>query len=261
MSLAAPGIATKITHINSGDVIFPQRESIINYGTATISTYNLVNCIAIGGRFKYGGDSIGIFFTHESPEDIHVHKQTLKIIKDTLGDNLVTNLYIFRIEPSQAARNTYRDGSTTESVIAEMIKFTREMFGVEPTILNYECDLKKYRCGKASISVDDARTALTDFVPVAPAPEATQTITGTFEPTYLKNKDGDTIVQCPVCSGKSGTTLEITHSYDCSNKGKKEDLSHKPPKGGIRRKRRKTYKQSKKRHGKTTRRSKVKSKL
>ena len=54
----------QITHVNSGELKFKQKESIINYGDATISTYNLVNCIAIGGRFNYkegGGDLKGIF--------------------------------------------------------------------------------------------------------------------------------------------------------------------------------------------------------
>jgi hypothetical protein len=261
-------ITTIITHIDSGNIDsgtidFPRGESIINYGTATVSTYNLVNCIAIGGRFKYGENSTGIFFTHESPTDSRVHKNTLQTIKDTLKDTLVTHLYIFRIEPSQAEKGTYADGSTTESVIAEMIRFTRDLFALEPIILNYECDTKTFRCGKASISVDDARTSMAGLVEddlVEPTPDVTPVL-GIFEPNYLKNKSGDTIIECPICNSKSGTTLEITHAYDCPNKGKKADLSRKPSKGGVRHKMRKTYKQIKKRRRKTARRSKVRSKV
>ena len=31
---------------------FEQRDAVINYGYGQVSTYNLVNCIAIGGVFE-----------------------------------------------------------------------------------------------------------------------------------------------------------------------------------------------------------------
>jgi hypothetical protein len=238
----------KITHVNSGEVKFKQGDSIINYGDATISTYNLVNCLAIGGRFNYKeADLKGIFFTHESPTDKEKQKEKLQKIKDILKDNLITDIFIFRIEPSQAAKDRYSDGSTTEEIIAEMIRFTQDIFGLEPNILSYTCDIKTFRCGKASISLDSVRTNLESItINSNSVTEDTSNVFGTFEPTYLKNKDGDTIVQCPICESKSGTLLRITHNYNCPNKGKKENLSHKPTEGGSRNKKRKTYKSSKK---------------
>jgi len=257
----------KITHVNSGEVKFKQGESIINYGDATISTYNLVNCIAIGGRFNYKGegrDLKGIFFTHESPTDKDKQKAKLQRINDILKDNLITDIFFFRIDPSQTSKNIYGDGSTTEEIITEMISFTRGMFGLEPNILTYACDIKTFRCGKASISVDSVRTNLEIITmnssPSSPVVKDDSNIFSTFEPNYLKNKDGDTIIQCPICGNKSGTLLQITHTYDCPNKGKKANLLHKPAEGGNRNKKRKTYKSSKKSQRRITRHSKLRSK-
>lgn len=42
---------------------FPQEEAVINLGEPQVSTYNLVNCIAIGGIFEL---TDGTFLTHES---------------------------------------------------------------------------------------------------------------------------------------------------------------------------------------------------
>lgn len=257
----------EITHVSSGEVKFPQGGSIINYGGATITTYNLVNCIAIGGRFNYkegGGDLKGIFFTHESPTDKETQKRKLIRIKDTLKENLITDIYFFRIDPSQAAKDRYADGSTTEAIIAEMISFTRDLFGLEPNILNYVCDIKTFRCGKASITVEgDVRTDL-EFITDdsnSPPPKDSASL-GTFEPIYLKNRYGDTVIQCPICNTVSGTMLEaISHTYTCPNKDKTPDLSRKPTAGG-RRKKKNTYKLSKKRQRKIKhRRTKVRSKL
>ena len=47
----AGGVIREIT-INQMETQFEQKEAIINYGSAPISTFNLVNCIAIGGIFK-----------------------------------------------------------------------------------------------------------------------------------------------------------------------------------------------------------------
>lgn len=253
----------KITHVNSGEVKFKQKESIINYGDSTITTYNLVNCIAIGGRFNYKEgerDLKGIFFTHESPTDKQIHKQKLQEIQNILKDNIITDIFFFRIEPSQAAKEKYNDGSTTEDIIAEMISFTRGIFGIEPNILTYTCDINSFRCGKASISLEGVRTNL-EIITInsSPVPEDASKIFSLFEPIYLKNEYGNTIVQCPICGSKSGILLQIPHVYNCPNKGKKENLSHKPQEGGGRKKKRKTYKSIKKSQRRTYR-GKVRSK-
>ncbi len=57
-----------------------------------------------------------------------------------------------------------------------------------------------------------------------------------FKPIWLKNSWGDWIIQCPECNRKSGSMLEIPHSFDCPNKNKKPDLRERPTAGGKRRK-------------------------
>jgi len=256
----------EITHINSGEVKFGQKESIINYGDATITTYNLVNCIAIGGRFNNKeGDLKGIFFTHESPTDKETQKAKLQRIKDILKDDVITDIYFFRIAPSHTAKNRYSDGSTTEDIIAEMISFTRGTFGLEPNILTYLCDIERSMCGIASISVEVAITNLEVMTMRKPInssrdPKDKSNVFGTFEPNYLKDKHGVTIIECPICGEKSGSLLILSHAKNCPNKDKKANVSHKPSEGGSRNKKRKTYKSSKKSQRRIKRHSKVRSK-
>lgn len=44
---------------------------------------------------------------------------------------------------------------------------------------------------------------------------------GIFKPSIIKDKYGNMIYQCPVCKSKSGTSLEIYHTYNCENRYKK----------------------------------------
>jgi len=235
----------EIMHVTSGEIRFPQRQAVINYGSATVTTYNLVNCIAIGGRFKDKKGEPGIFFTHESPTDKDNQKKKLSQIKHILEDAVISDIFIFRLA----------DGSNGE-IIAEMFTFIRSVFRIEPQILNYGCDTRIFygipKCGKASISTD---TISVDMVPIQVEADDRDRGSGgagsggtskplyssddvdTFEPLYLKDKDGDIIIECPICKSKSGRLLEaIFHFYGCPNTGKRPDLSKKPAKGGRRKK-------------------------
>jgi hypothetical protein len=150
-----------------------------------------------------------------------------------------------------------------------MIRFTRDMFGLEPNIVNYLCDLKTFRCGKASISVEAISTNLEIITASSRSAREEEhnsddieesNSLGKFEPIYLRNEYGDTIIQCPECGNKSGSSLQITHTYRCTNKGKKADLTHKPKRGGSRNKKRKSSKSIKKCQKRVTRHSKGRSK-
>jgi hypothetical protein len=68
-----------------------------------------------------------------------------------------------------------------------------------------------------------------------------------FEPTYLKNKYGDCVIQCPECKLISGKDLSriFSHTLSCSNKNKVANLTEReskcasaPQMGGRRRTRR-----------------------
>ena len=58
---------------NNNETEFEQHDAVINYGSAPISTFNLVNCLAIGGVFELDGHR-GTFLTHESPTDYIKHQ-------------------------------------------------------------------------------------------------------------------------------------------------------------------------------------------
>lgn len=76
---------------NSTETEFEQRDAVINYGSASISTYNLVNCIAIGGVFEIEGQK-GSFLTHESPLDYQEQRKKLSEIKSILDEKKRKNI-------------------------------------------------------------------------------------------------------------------------------------------------------------------------
>ena len=137
--------------VNHMETQFEQKEAIINYGSAPISTFNLVNCIAIGGIFKKS-ESHGTFLTHESPTDYIELQNKLTNIKKTLDGNgaTITSIVIFRInEPS---KSTYEHGLTTEVIINLMSSFSKNLFSLEPIMIEYSCNISEFSCGKAIIS-------------------------------------------------------------------------------------------------------------
>ena len=227
------GIIRGITE-DVAETEFEQKYAIINYGSAPISTYNLVNCIAIGGVFELDG-KLGTFLTHESPTDNLEHQSKLNKIKqilDTKGAK-ITKIVLFHID--EPATDVYKDGSTTTSIISLMIDFCKKIFDLEPNIHYYTCDISNFRCGKAIISPTTYNSVTTPIVPpdidrrrdyVETASEKSNL--QTFKVTVLTNKDGDKIYQCPTCLTKTGTdapkfptnTSLFAHNFDCSNKGK-----------------------------------------
>ena len=220
--------------VNKMETQFEQKEAIINYGSAPISTFNLVNCIAIGGIFKKS-ESHGTFLTHESPTDYIELQNKLTNIKNTLDRNgaTITSVVIFRInEPS---KSTYASGLTTEDIINLMNIFSRNLFSLEPNMIEYSCNISEFSCGKAIISPTQYSTSL---IPIRFTPSVSRQPSyvkrdyskpkGTFKVNILYNKNGEKIYECPICKATTGTsapqnpqdTSLFIHNYDCSNKGK-----------------------------------------
>lgn len=220
--------------VNQMETQFEQKEAIINYGSAPISTFNLVNCIAIGGIFKKS-ESHGTFLTHESPTDYIELQNKLTNIKNTLDRNgaTITSVVIFRInEPS---KSTYASGLTTEDIINLMNNFSRNLFSLEPNMIEYSCNISEFSCGKAIISPTQYSTSLipirlTSSVSKQPSyvKREYSKPTGTFKVNILYNKNGEKIYECPICKATTGTlapqnpedTSLFIHNYDCPNKGK-----------------------------------------
>ena len=220
--------------VNHMETQFEQKEAIINYGSAPISTFNLVNCIAIGGIFKIS-ESPGTFLTHESPTDYNELQNKLTTIKKTLDRNgaTITSIVIFRInEPS---KSTYANGLTTETIINLMNIFSKNLFLLEPNMIEYSCNISEFSCGKAIISPTHYSTSLipirlTSSVSSQPSyvKRAYSKPKETFKVNILYNKNGEKIYECPNCKSTTGTlapqnpedTSLFVHNFNCPNKGK-----------------------------------------
>jgi len=215
----------KITE-NQTETQFEQKEAIINYGSAPISTFNLVNCIAIGGIFKIS-ERHGTFLTHESPTDYIELQNKLTKIKKILDSNdaTITSIVIFRI--NDPSKSIYANGLTTEDIINLMNTFSINLFLLEPIMIEYSCNISKLSCGKAIISPTHYSTSLIPIRLTSPVSRSSKP-RETFEVSVLKNKDGKNIYKCPLCKAITGTaapenpedTSLFTHDFNCPNKGK-----------------------------------------
>jgi len=52
-----PGII-HVFETDNQEISFPQRKAVINFGTSSVKTFGLINCIAIGGLFSDGDGNI-----------------------------------------------------------------------------------------------------------------------------------------------------------------------------------------------------------
>uniref|UniRef100_A0A6C0E3U9 Uncharacterized protein n=1 Tax=viral metagenome TaxID=1070528 RepID=A0A6C0E3U9_9ZZZZ len=212
---------------NSSETEFEQRDAVINYGSASISTYNLINCIAIGGVFEIDGQQ-GTFLTHESPLDYQEQRKKLSEIKSILEEKnaKIYKIVLFRID--NPAKDVYKNGLTTEDIIKFQIEFSNKLFGVNSDVHIYSCDDTTYRCGKAIISPTQYTSTL---IPIRGSKEKQSVDTKPKEMFIVDvehDKDGDKIYKCPLCNSLTGTaavqnpndTSLFQHAFDCPNKNK-----------------------------------------
>jgi hypothetical protein len=220
---------------NENETEIEQRYAIINYGYGPVSTYNLVNCIAIGGVFELDGNT-GTFLTHESPNDFEEQMSDFKelmsklnIIKEILDRKkaIITKIVIFCID--KPAITIYEGDLDTSKIIDTMINFSRSLFHLEPIIINYSCDISTMRCGKAIISPTQYYSELTKVRFVSHVkPSSSEKPLETFIVQVLYNIDGKKIYKCPICKTETGTaaaekptnTSLFPHNFDCPNKNK-----------------------------------------
>jgi len=203
----------RITHEDTGTVEIAQGEAGINYGTASMSTYNLLNCIAFGGRFDDGLRN-GIFLTHELPEDVEILQGNLLLIREALRGITVTDTVLFRIAPSQAIGDI-------EPYIKVLSAFSSDLFGVDPTIRIYECKRNAMRCGEASITPRSVTTSLISLRPDK----------ASFIPLFCTDNGRDILIKCPECGSVSTKFIQsfASHRGACDNNGKKPNLTDVPP--------------------------------
>ena len=218
---------------NDKETEFEQTDAVINYGSAPISTFNLVNCLAIGGVFELDR-RIGTFLTHESPTDYIEQQRKLTQIKKTLDDKNATITQIIFFPPNEPSAESYPGGLTTTSIISLMLDYCKKLFRLEPKIHYYTCvhtgNVLTTRCGKAIISPTKYSSVQTpirfprETVVSSRAPESN----GRFNVEVLYNADGKKIYKCPACNTVTGTyatkfpneTSYFGHNYTCPNKDK-----------------------------------------
>jgi hypothetical protein len=214
---------------NNKETEFEQKHAVINYGIGPISTYNLVNCIAIGGVFTSLSGKDGTFLTHESPIDYREQISKLIKIKTILDKKNATiiKIVIFRID--EPAKDIYNDDLTTTDIINLMINFSSNLFHLTPNIINYSCDNSTMRCGKAIISPTRHDSELTKIrLDFDVTPTSLVKPSETFIVEVLHNNYGEKIYECPICKSKSGShapknptnTSLFSHKFNCPNKNK-----------------------------------------
>ena len=209
---------------------FEQKSAVINYGNGPISTYNLVNCIALGGVFKLNSN-YGTFLTHESPNDYSEQQNKLDIIKNKLDKKKATIIQIVLFRIDKPAGDVYGDGLTSADIIDLMTTFSRNLFRLEPEISEYSCDITNWvspTCGKAIISPTKYNTVRDTCRFTDPKQTPLNEPVGTFIVEILKNRSGKKIYKCPECGNITGTAAPLnpsdislfTHNCNCTNKFK-----------------------------------------
>jgi hypothetical protein len=208
---------------------FAQRFAIINFGCAPISTYNLVNCIAVGGTFILADGKKGSFLTHESPTEYFEQYNKLHEIKRILDEKSAVIISIIIFHCDKPSKDIYTDGLTTEIIVNMIKRFSDNLFNINPIMKTYSCDHTNARFGKAIISPDSYETKLADVkIFYAMDTNVTNPSTEKFMVEVLHNINGDKVYKCPVCNIITGTYVPLHpedisafgHKYNCANKNK-----------------------------------------
>jgi hypothetical protein len=227
------------------EVQFPQKSAIINFGITPLSTYNLVNCIAIGGSFRLKNERVGSFLTHESPTDYITLQKKLTCIHNILSENAADILFIVVFHSDDPGKDKYAHlgGMTTSDIVKTMIFFCEKTFpNIKLIMKTYTNSLHSdvftgtFLCGKATISPTDFSSSLTPLRSESGSQlmyESKQTdsignFLGNFLVIILYDSDGKKIYKCPECKVNTGTYVPLnptdvnyfSHTYKCSNKGK-----------------------------------------
>jgi len=155
-----------IRESNEYEVEFPQKGAIINFGISPLSTYNLVNCIAIGGSFKLKNESVGSFLTHESPTDYITLQTKLRYIFDVLNENSADILFVVLFHCEDPGKDKYQDlgGMTRSDIVKTMRVFCENTFpNVKLIMKTYSNSVfinGTFLAGKATISPTDFYSTL-----------------------------------------------------------------------------------------------------
>ena len=165
---------------SSWQVSIPQDRKAVNFGKGYVSTYGLMNCIAVGGIIHNPiNKQVAVFMTHRSPMDVvelisdvsvcvSIIKQKFLVPKLSQKDRI----YVFGIEPDGRSSDEYlhRGKSHTYTELLTDIKHTLgDAYKCPAEVQEYGWYNKHYLqnskdpnlCGKAT--VHPKKGALTYF--------------------------------------------------------------------------------------------------
>lgn len=169
------------------EISFPQEKAVLNFGTSSIKTFGLINCLAIGGCFTNStGEVKGAFLTHESPTDIDIQLNIIREIKRILDGKsyIITNMAIFKIEPDGASSDMYKldEKSFNYNDLCEQISIVcKTRFDVKPIIVEYGYYCKRYLDNRNDPKLNLCASAIID--------PTKDFITTYFGDTYYKKPD------------------------------------------------------------------------
>ena len=176
-----PGV---IHEFESNDSIieFPQRKAVINYGTSSVETFGLINCIAIGGIFiNLAGEIKGTFMAHESPTDSATQITNINSIniKIKSKEYKISKMVLFKIEPEGASNTTYFFKGISynyDNLCEELAKECERLFGIKPNIIEYG-----YYCGRYMKNKTDPRLSLCGKATINPTRDYITTYSGNIK--------------------------------------------------------------------------------
>jgi hypothetical protein len=176
-----PGIIHEFES-NDTKIEFPQRKAVINYGTSSVETFGLINCIAIGGIFiNSDGEIKGAFMAHESPTDSSKQIANINTIITKIKSKgyTISKILLFKIEPEGAAKDNYTFEGIEYNYDELCEKLSNEcerLFGVKAKIIEYG-----WYCGRYMKNKTDPRLALCGKAIIDPTKDYTTTYSGNIK--------------------------------------------------------------------------------
>ena len=235
-----------VTRKDDTTIEVEQRGAAVNFGNARLYTYNLVNCIAVGGSFS-GGGGAGAFLTHEAPTEYMDHKSTLRSVARTIEDSgsRVDKVVLFCAKVPSVS--VYAGGMTVPKIVEMMRSFCTETFRTPVSVERYEQstdqaaasihDLKlaSFFVGSATVWPGGHQVGKASLRPVGADAEPRSSQWPKREPRGTfpvsgrdKDSDGDKIYVCPACHSRTGIRAVMrpddldafVHFHGCPNNGK-----------------------------------------
>ena len=214
------GADVRVTNEDGKTIEFEQGAAVVNFGDAKLFTYNLVNCIAIGGSFAYeegGEQKKGAFFTHEAPTEYEGHQLTLSSIASTLDVKGARVVAVVLFHSARPSGDVYKGRMTVPAIVRSMEEFCGRIFKTTVSVEKYEqadlSDISRFFVGTASVWPGGHAVGKASLRASPRRAEPSRAPTGTFIVDVRKSEHGDKVYFCPECKRLTGT-YAVQHPSD-----------------------------------------------